>query len=403
MTPEIYSEKRFGVNSDQLSKNALSVIAKLQKEGFDAYIVGGGIRDLIKGLKPKDFDIVTNCQPNEIRKLFKNSRIIGRRFQLVHITFPNEVVETTTFRSGKNEDEESIQINDGGRIVRDNMWGTQEEDVFRRDFTINSIYYNPFSKEVIDYTAGVKDLKTKVIKFIGNPEQRIKEDPIRILRAVRFASKLDFSIEKRALPIIKKYKAQITEMPPARVYEEVIKLFLLGHGERSYKILKELGIFEILFPHTNYLNTNYDQFFESALRDTDQRFHNNKTLNPGFLFATLLWPKIFEESEIDKKINFRKFYQTTANVIRRQQLITAVPRRFTSFIKDVWMYQVRFNKIGKKSISFSQSLRFRAAYDFLLIRKILEPGLVEKIDWWKEFKTANYDKKIRLLNLRKRR
>ncbi len=403
MTPEIYSEKRFGVNSDQLSKNALSVIAKLQKEGFDAYIVGGGIRDLIKGLKPKDFDIVTNCQPNEIRKLFKNSRIIGRRFQLVHITFPNEVVETTTFRSGKNEDEESIQINDGGRIIRDNMWGTQEEDVFRRDFTINSIYYNPFSKEVIDYTAGVKDLKTKVIKFIGNPEQRIKEDPIRILRAVRFASKLDFSIEKRALPIIKKYKAQITEMPPARVYEEVIKLFLLGHGERSYKILKELGIFEILFPHTNYLNTNYDQFFESALRDTDQRFHNNKTLNPGFLFATLLWPKIFEESEIDKKINFRKFYQTTANVIRRQQLITAVPRRFTSFIKDVWMYQVRFNKIGKKSISFSQSLRFRAAYDFLLIRKILEPGLVEKIDWWKEFKTANYDKKIRLLNLRKRR
>ena len=403
MTPEIYSEKRFGVNSDQLSKNALSVIAKLQKEGFDAYIVGGSIRDLIKGLKPKDFDIVTNCQPNEIRKLFKNSRIIGRRFQLVHITFPNEVVETTTFRSGKNEDEESIQINDGGRIVRDNMWGTQEEDVFRRDFTINSIYYNPFSKEVIDYTAGVKDLKKKVIKFIGNPEQRIKEDPIRILRAVRFASKLDFSIEKRALPIIKKYKAQITEMPPARVYEEVIKLFLLGHGERSYKILKELGIFEILFPHTNYLNTNYDQFFESALRDTDQRFHNNKTLNPGFLFATLLWPKIFEESEIDKKINFRKFYQTTANVIRRQQLITAVPRRFTSFIKDVWMYQVRFNKIGKKSISFSQSLRFRAAYDFLLIRKILEPGLVEKIDWWKEFKTANYDKKIRLLNLRKRR
>lgn len=403
MTPDIYSEKRFGVNSDQLSKNALSVIAKLQKEGFDAYIVGGGIRDLIKGLKPKDFDIVTNCQPNEIRKLFKNSRIIGRRFQLVHITFSDEIVEATTFRSGKNEDEESIQINDGGRIIRDNMWGTQEEDVFRRDFTINSIYYNPFSKEVIDYTAGVKDLKARVIKFIGNPEQRIKEDPIRILRAVRFASKLDFSIEKKALPIIKKYKAQITEMPPARVYEEVIKLFLLGHGERSYKILKELGIFEILFPHTNYLNTNYDQFFECALRDTDQRFNNNKTLNPGFLFATLLWPKIFEESEIDKKINFRKFYQTTANVIRRQQSITAIPRRFTSFIKDVWMYQVRFNKIGKKSISFSQSLRFRAAYDFLLIRKILEPGLVEKIDWWKEFKTANYDKKIRLLNLRKRR
>ncbi|MBL6819885.1 MAG: polynucleotide adenylyltransferase PcnB [SAR86 cluster bacterium] len=403
MTPQIYSEKRFGVNSDQLSINALSIIEKLQKNGFDAYIVGGGIRDLIKGLQPKDFDIATNCQPNEIRKLFKNSRIIGRRFQLVHITFPNEIVETTTFRSGKDKNDDSMQINDGGRILRDNVWGTQEEDVFRRDFTINSIYYDPFSKEIIDYTAGIKDLKSRVIRFIGDPEQRIKEDPVRILRAIRFAAKLNFKIEKRALPAIKKYKTQIADMPPSRVYEEIAKLFLLGNSENSFNLLKELGILQILFPHTDLAKEKYDTFFTNAFRDTDERYKQNKKLNPGFLFATLLWPKVFEESEIETKINFRKFYQTSANVIRRQQSIAAIPRRFTSFIKDVWMYQIRFNKVGKKSINFAQSLRFRAAYDFLLIRKQLEPELEDSINWWTEFKTANYDKKIKLLKSKRKR
>ncbi|MBL6693795.1 MAG: polynucleotide adenylyltransferase PcnB [Proteobacteria bacterium] len=403
MTPQIYSEKRFGVNSDQLSINALSIIEKLQKNGFDAYIVGGGIRDLIKGLQPKDFDIATNCQPNEIRKLFKNSRIIGRRFQLVHITFPNEIVETTTFRSGKDKNDDSMQINDGGRILRDNVWGTQEEDVFRRDFTINSIYYDPFSKEIIDYTAGIKDLKSRVIRFIGDPEQRIKEDPVRILRAIRFAAKLNFKIEKRALPAIKKYKTQIADMPPSRVYEEIAKLFLLGNSENSFNLLKELGILQILFPHTDLAKKKYDTFFTNAFRDTDERYKQNKKLNPGFLFATLLWPKVFEESEIETKINFRKFYQTSANVIRRQQSIAAIPRRFTSFIKDVWMYQIRFNKVGKKSINFAQSLRFRAAYDFLLIRKQLEPELEDSINWWTEFKTANYDKKIKLLKSKRKR
>jgi len=403
VTPQIYSEKRFGVNSDQLSINALSIIEKLQKNGFDAYIVGGGIRDLIKGLQPKDFDIATNCQPNEIRKLFKNSRIIGRRFQLVHITFPNEIVETTTFRSGKDKNDDSMQINDGGRILRDNVWGTQEEDVFRRDFTINSIYYDPFSKEIIDYTAGIKDLKSRVIRFIGDPEQRIKEDPVRILRAIRFAAKLNFKIEKRALPAIKKYKTQIADMPPSRVYEEIAKLFLLGNSENSFNLLKELGILQILFPHTDLAKKKYDTFFTNAFRDTDERYKQNKKLNPGFLFATLLWPKVFEESEIETKINFRKFYQTSANVIRRQQSIAAIPRRFTSFIKDVWMYQIRFNKVGKKSINFAQSLRFRAAYDFLLIRKQLEPELEDSINWWTEFKTANYDKKIKLLKSKRKR
>ena len=184
MNPSIYNDKRFGINQADISKNALSIISRLHKNGFDAFIVGGGIRDLIKGLGPKDFDIVTNCEPEKIRGLFKNSRIIGRRFKLVHIAFPNEIVETTTFRSGINTDSESIEINDQGRIISDNIYGTQEEDAYRRDLTINSIYYNPITKEIIDYTDGVKDLKERRIRFIGDAEKRIIEDPVRILRAI---------------------------------------------------------------------------------------------------------------------------------------------------------------------------------------------------------------------------
>ena len=209
MTPDIYNDKRFGINHKDISPNALKIISKLHKSGFKAYIVGGGIRDMIKGLHPKDFDIVTDCEPEEIRRIFRNSRIIGRRFKLVHIAFPDEVLETTTFRSGGTNSSESIEVNDKGRIVRDNHWGTQEEDVMRRDLTINSIYYDPFSHEVIDYTNGIKDLKDKKIKFIGNSSERILEDPVRILRAIRFAAKLNFTIDKEIADGIKEHRHQL--------------------------------------------------------------------------------------------------------------------------------------------------------------------------------------------------
>ena len=233
MTPDIYNDKRFGINHKDISPNALKIISKLHKSGFKAYIVGGGIRDMIKGLHPKDFDIVTDCEPEEIRRIFRNSRIIGRRFKLVHIAFPDEVLETTTFRSGGTNSSESIEVNDKGRIVRDNHWGTQEEDVMRRDLTINSIYYDPFSHEVIDYTNGIKDLKDKKIKFIGNSSERILEDPVRILRAIRFAAKLNFTIDKEIADGIKEHRHQLLEMPSARLYEEILKLFMSGHAENS--------------------------------------------------------------------------------------------------------------------------------------------------------------------------
>ena len=209
MKPEVFSTKKFNFKVDSLSKNALSVISRLHKKKFKAYIVGGGIRDLIEGLDPKDFDIVTDCEPREIRRLFKNSRIIGRRFKLVHIVFPNEIVEVTTFRSGQDPQSDSIQINDKGRIIRDNKWGTQEEDVVRRDLTINSIYYDPFAKEIIDYTGGVKDLENKKIRLIGDTEKRIVEDPVRILRVIRFAAKLNFDIDPKIKNVIAKHKNQL--------------------------------------------------------------------------------------------------------------------------------------------------------------------------------------------------
>ena len=402
MTPDIYNDKRFGVNKKNISINALNVISKFQKSGFQAFIVGGGIRDLIKGLHPKDFDIVTNCEPEEIRKIFKNSRIIGRRFKLVHIAFSDEIIETTTFRSGKDEDADSIEVNDKGRILRDNKWGTQEEDVFRRDLTINSIYYDPISSEVIDYTGGIKDLKDKKISFIGKAGDRILEDPVRIIRAIRFAAKLNFKIDTEITKAIEIHRQHLLDMPPARLYEEVIKLFLSGHAENSYLLLKKHGVFNVLFPHLQNSYDEYEDFYIEAFRETDKRYISGKTLNVGFLYAILLWPKVAVESDIANHINFKKFYRTIASVMRKQQMITSVPRKFTSFIKDVWMNQIRFSRIGKKSISFTQSLRFRAAYDFLLIRKSIEPKLSQSVNWWTEFKTANYDKKIRLLNTRKK-
>jgi poly(A) polymerase len=403
VTPDIYNDKRFGINQKNISPNALSIISKLHKSGFKAYIVGGGIRDMIKGMSPKDFDIVTDCEPEQIRRIFRNSRIIGRRFKLVHVAFPDEVIETTTFRSGNTNTTESIEVNEKGRIVRDNQWGTQEEDVLRRDLTINSIYYDPFSHEVIDYTDGIKDLKDKKIRFIGKSGERILEDPVRILRAIRFAAKLNFTIDQEIVKGIKEHRHQLLEMPSARLYEEVLKLFLSGHAERSYIQLKAHGVFEILFPHLQDEDNEFDKFFINAFKETDRRLGVGKKLNIGFIYAILLWPKVFIESEINERINFKKFYRAIANVVRKQQLITSVPKKFSSFIKDIWMNQVRFSRVGKKSINFTKNIRFRAAYDFLLLREIMEPELKPTIDWWTEFKTANYDKKIRLLNTHRKK
>ena len=398
MNPEIFSANKFNFETDSLSKNALSVISRLHKKKFKAYIVGGGIRDLIEGIIPKDFDIVTDCEPKQIRKLFKNSRIIGRRFKLVHITFPNEVIEVTTFRSGEDPQSDSIQINDKGRIIRDNKWGTQEEDALRRDLTINSIYYDPFSEEIVDYTGGIKDLENKKIKLIGDAEKRIVEDPVRILRVIRFAAKLNFEIDLEIKNAITKHKNQLLEMSSARIYEEIIKMFLPGHAQKTYQLLQEYDLFDLLFPHIENSKEDFNEFYENAFKNTDQRIEENKKLNTGFLFATLLWPKIYLKSGISERIKYKSFYRNIASVLQKQQNITAIPRRYSSFIRDIWMNQIRFKKMSKKSINFTNSMRFRASYDFLLLRNSLEKNLETVINWWTDFKTANYDKKVKLLN-----
>jgi len=398
VNPEIFSANKFNFETDSLSKNALSVISRLHKKKFKAYIVGGGIRDLIEGIIPKDFDIVTDCEPKQIRKLFKNSRIIGRRFKLVHITFPNEVIEVTTFRSGEDPQSDSIQINDKGRIIRDNKWGTQEEDALRRDLTINSIYYDPFSEEIVDYTGGIKDLENKKIKLIGDAEKRIVEDPVRILRVIRFAAKLNFEIDLEIKNAITKHKNQLLEMSSARIYEEIIKMFLTGHAQKTYQLLQEYDLFDLLFPHIENSKEDFNEFYENAFKNTDQRIEENKKLNTGFLFATLLWPKIYLKSGISERIKYKSFYRNIASVLQKQQNITAIPRRYSSFVRDIWMNQIRFKKMSKKSINFTNSMRFRASYDFLLLRNSLEKNLETVINWWTDFKTANYDKKVKLLN-----
>ena len=299
MTPDIYNDKRFGINQESISKNALNIISKLHKSGFEAYIVGGGIREMIKGLRPKDFDIVTNCEPEEIRKIFRNSRIIGRRFKLVHIAFADEIIEATTFRAGGTSTTESIEINEKGRIVRDNNWGTQEEDVLRRDLTINSIYYDPFSHEVIDYTKGIKDLKDKKIKFIGNSAERIVEDPVRILRALRFAAKLNFSIDQEIVEGIKDHKNLLIEMPPARLYEEVIKLFMTGHAEQSFIQLKAYGVFDVLLC---LFKTNSPKIRFDTIKVTAKKIADNLALNDSSKKMTAGNKKIVMTSKFNEYV-----------------------------------------------------------------------------------------------------
>ena len=261
MKPEVVNPKNFNLNTNLISKNCLSIISKLHRKGFQAYIVGGCVRDLIQKLDPKDFDIVTNCEPGQIRKIFKNSRIIGRRFKLVHITFPDEIVETTTFRSDSKDNEGSIEVNEKGRILRDNSWGTQEEDVKRRDFKINSLYYDPFKGEIIDYFGGIKDLGNKNVTFIGDPEKRILEDPVRILRAIRFAAKLNFSIEKSAKKSFLNKNIIFMKSPLQEFTKRFLNYFYLGMRRCPIKFLMNIKCLKFFFLTSRMLTKSLKTFF----------------------------------------------------------------------------------------------------------------------------------------------
>ena len=382
---------------------------------FHAYIVGGGVRDILLGNKPKDFDIATNATPEEIKKLFKNARIIGRRFKIVHIRFGREIIEVTTFRANHNPQNQIVdhvsfrQIrgldsahSKSGMILRDNVYGDIDEDAMRRDFTINALYYTTQNFELLDFVEGLTDLNNKQIRIIGDPEDRYKEDPVRMLRAIRFAAKLNFEIEEKTKNPIKDLAHLLDSVSSARLFDETLKLLTGGFAQRTFNLLRkyQLGSY-LLAPTIEALyqaDTSSANLVELALRDTDQRLAQGKSITPAFLFAALLWPVLKLKLAFSKNQNLhpqQAFQQAAQSTLMEQLDYTAIPKRFTVASREIWELQSRLQRRNKRSVeSVFNHPRFRAAYDFLLLREEAGEELNGLGQWWTNFQ--NGDTKLRM-------
>ena len=361
-----------------LDSDALKIIKKLNKTGYEAYLVGGCIRDLLLGYAPKDFDIATNATPEQIQKLFKRSRIIGRRFKLVHIMFSaRKFIEVATFRSGR-----SNPTSTKGMVLRDNFYGSLEDDVFRRDFTINGLYFDVQNSDVIDYVGGLDDLKKLQINMIGNPSERFEEDPVRMIRAVRFKAKLKATIDLNLNKSILNNAHLIQNIPPARLYEEVIKLF---HNENSLDVFRELsnlGILKYLFSQTQE-----DSFISASLNNTSERIKTGSSVTPAFLFAVFLWSaqnKRLNELKKKKMSRFDLMIKASEDVIKKQVQQVMMPRWLSGRVKDIWLMQYRLeNSNPKKSKELLNNPRFRMAYDFFILRsESIDQQLKSKAEYW---------------------
>ena len=375
------------INNKKISKFAISIVKDLQDKNFQAYLVGGCVRDLLCGIEPKDFDIATNATPEQIRKIFKASRIIGKRFKLVHVFNRSELIEVATFRSGEDSSDIGNLVTDqSGKIIRDNIWGTLEEDTYRRDFTINALYYCPFTQKIADHNHGMKHVHEKIIVSIGDPQKRFAEDPVRSLRAIRFSNKLNFKIDKEIKEAIYDKGDLLSSISNARLFDEFCKIFLNGMAEKNFKKLLSFGLNKYLVgtnPDTNEFTYN---LMIEALRNTDRRLANNQSVTPGFLIAALLWPQLIETSLQRGEINLRKYFRSMDRILRRQQKITAIPRKFHGYIKDIWVLQLKLHsRIGKQPFKTLKHPRFRAAYDFLLIREKVSCDGNYLGNWWTDF------------------
>jgi len=388
--PKIIPRSEHTISRANISNNALKVLYRLKNAGFSAFIVGGGVRDLLLGRDPKDFDVVTDARPEEVDALFRNCRLIGRRFRLAHIRFGRDIVEVATFRASGAAGEDDDRMHDEtGRILRDNVYGTIDEDVWRRDFTVNALYYNIADFTLWDYTSGLEDIKSRTLRLIGDPETRYREDPVRMLRAVRLAAKLDFTIAPETAEPIPRLAPLLADVPPARLFDEVLKLFQAGHAVRSFDLLREHGLFEYLFPKTEeaFRREGGDadvEFVRLGLANTDQRIREDKPVTPTFLYAVFLWPAIRAEAkalEAERYAPALAIAEAAHRVVTEQQRHTTLPKRFASPMKEILAMQPRFeNRRGARAARLLEHKRFRAAYDFLVLRSRcgeVDPELAE--------------------------
>ena len=387
------------IEESAISINASKVISRLQDHGFQAYLVGGCIRDLLLRKTPKDFDIATDAHPEEVRELFRNSRIIGKRFRIVHVRFGREIIEVTTFR-GPHADEYDENHSDSGMTLNDNVYGTFEEDVFRRDFTMNAIYYEPQGKEIIDLADGTADIESQIIRTIGDPAGRLREDPVRMLRAIRFQAKLEFGLESDLQSSIRSLGYLIQDVPPARLFEEVLKLFLSGYGTAAFDAMMENDIYGWLFPDSkrSMENNATEKLVRLALTSTDQRIAKKMPVTPAFIYAAILWyPFVDEKQRLEQEgeITYAAAHEAANNVISKQQLFTSIPKRFSGPMRDIWFLQSRLpSRFGQKPDRTMEHKRFRAAYDFLLLREQAGEKTEQLGEWWTEYQEATEERKL---------
>ncbi len=383
-----------------IGRNALKVLDRLNENGHRACLVGGGVRDALVGLKPKDFDVATDASPEQVRALFRNSRIIGRRFRLVHVVYGREIIEVATFRAAHDAGEGG-EVASSGRIVRDNVYGTIEEDAIRRDFSVNGLYWDVADGSIVDYVGGLDDVEARVFRLIGDPLVRCEEDPVRVLRAVRLAAKLNFSIEASTLGAMQEVSSELGKTAPARLFDEVLKLFQGGYAEASFDAVRDHDLLQHLFPA---LQKRFDRLDESsaaqlesllraALVNTDRRVSEGKPITPAYLLAFMLWPEVEEAAlaaiEQGEQVH-DAIHAAAEEALSEQVRATSIPKRFSGPMKEIWQMQPRLERNhGTRALSLMEDRRFRAAYDFLCLRATIDPELEAVAEWWTEVQTIS--------------
>lgn len=412
-TPQVIAASQHNLHPRRISRHAVSVVEQLQRAGYEAYLVGGCVRDLLLDIEPKDFDVATSATPEEVRATFRNARLIGRRFKLAHVRFGREIIEVATFRANHDSDadtdsddvSELSRQSESGRLLRDNVYGTFEDDAQRRDFTINALFYNPTDGHIHDFANGIHDVRNRQVRLIGDPIRRYQEDPVRMLRAVRFAAKLDFDIEPHTAEPIFELSELLHDIPPARLFDEVLKLLMSGQGELTFELLREHDLFSPLFPDTEEaIEANPDYtlaMVRQALRNTDIRIREERPVTPAFLFAALLWPALPERIKVLEEQGIPTIpaqQQAAQELLSEQCRHTAIPKRFTIPLREIWDMQPRLERrSGRRADQLLEHPRFRAAYDLLLLREAAGEQTQGLGDWWTGYQDANEDQRRQMI------
>jgi poly(A) polymerase len=397
MEPTRYGRAEHGIERGEISDAALRTCEQLQKAGFKAFVVGGAVRDLLLRRHPKDFDVATDATPEEVRGVFRRSRIIGRRFRLVHVMFGQETVEVSTFRSAHNDSDgdDKASTDEHGRLLRDNVYGSQADDAIRRDFTMNALFYDPAAEEVWDYTDGVRDIGRKRVVMIGDPEARYREDPVRMLRAARLAGKLGFTIDDATAAPIINLKSLLSNVPEARLFDEMLKLLLSGHALDCIDMLRSLGLHTLLLPSLEAILSadNSRDFARLALQRTDQRINDDRGVSPPYLFAALFWFPMCDRASAREQNGERPLsalHGAMDDVLDEQRRTLAIPRRFDGGVKEIWLAQPRFEQRSRgKAFRLLTHPRFRACFDFYAMRAEAGDADLDIAKWWERFQFAD--------------